>query len=97
MGMISKKATGNPRGSILFIHGVCHGAWCWDEYFLDFFAENSFDAHAIDLRRHDKPGRQKGMHSLGLKEYLEDIRSAVETIGEDVIPVSYTHLTLPTS
>jgi pimeloyl-ACP methyl ester carboxylesterase len=89
MGMISKKAEGTARGSILFIHGVSHGAWCWDEYFLEFFAQNSFDTHAIDLRRHDRPGRQKGMHELGLQEYLQDVIDAVEEIGEDVILVGH--------
>lgn len=32
-----------PREShttpVLFVHGAWHGAWCWDEHFLDFFAD----------------------------------------------------------
>jgi pimeloyl-ACP methyl ester carboxylesterase len=27
---------------LLFVHGAWHAAWCWDEYFLDFFAENGY-------------------------------------------------------
>jgi len=23
---------------LLFVHGACHAAWCWDEHFLDYFA-----------------------------------------------------------
>ncbi len=23
---------------LLFVHGGWHGAWCWDDHFLDFFA-----------------------------------------------------------
>jgi hypothetical protein len=24
---------------LLFVHGAWHGAWCWDEHFLDLFAD----------------------------------------------------------
>lgn len=24
---------------IFFIHGMMHGAWCWDAHFLDYFAQ----------------------------------------------------------
>ena len=24
---------------LLFVHGMWHGAWCWDEFFLPFFEE----------------------------------------------------------
>ena len=35
---------------LLFIHGAAHGAWCWDEHFLDFFSANGYRALAINLR-----------------------------------------------
>jgi hypothetical protein len=31
---------------LLFVHGACHAAWCWDEHFLDFFADNGFQVIA---------------------------------------------------
>jgi pimeloyl-ACP methyl ester carboxylesterase len=35
---------------LLFVHGGYHGAWCWDEHFLDHFADRGFRAVA-DWRR----------------------------------------------
>lgn len=29
---------------VLFVHGANHAAWCWDEYFLDFFADKGYRA-----------------------------------------------------
>lgn len=29
---------------LLFIHGAWHAAWCWDDHFLDFFADWGFRA-----------------------------------------------------
>jgi pimeloyl-ACP methyl ester carboxylesterase len=37
---------------LLFVHGAWHGAWCWDEYFLDFFAGRGYRALAVSLRGH---------------------------------------------
>jgi hypothetical protein len=32
---------------LLFVHGGWHGAWCWEEYFLDFFADKGYRALAV--------------------------------------------------
>ncbi len=26
---------------LLFIHGMMHGAWCWDVHFLDYFVQHA--------------------------------------------------------
>jgi pimeloyl-ACP methyl ester carboxylesterase len=31
---------------LLFVHGARHGAWCWDEHFLDFFADRGYACYA---------------------------------------------------
>jgi len=87
---IQKPAIGVPKtGSILFIHGVCHGAWCWDQYFMEKFSEAGYDTYAIDLPRHDQPGRQKGMNRLGLKDYLAAVENAVDVINADPILIGH--------
>ncbi|MFB0951520.1 MAG: alpha/beta fold hydrolase, partial [Rhodospirillales bacterium] len=49
---------------ILFIHGAFAGAWCWDEYFLPWFANAGFDAYAIDL-----PGRRNRPDVARLQDF----------------------------
>lgn len=31
---------------IVFVHGAWHGAWCWEEHFVDYFAQHGYAIHA---------------------------------------------------
>ena len=33
-----KSSLPTERPLLLFVHGSAHGAWCWAEHFLDYFA-----------------------------------------------------------
>jgi hypothetical protein len=37
---------------ILFLHGAAHGAWCWAEHFLPWFAGRGCECHALSFRGH---------------------------------------------
>jgi len=61
------------RTPILFVHGAWHGAWCWDQGFLDYFAERGFASHALSLRGH---GASEGHESLrwhSVEDYVQDV------------------------
>lgn len=70
-------ATGVP---LLFVHGSYHGAWCWDEHFMPYFAGRGHDCHAVSLRGHgDSPGRER-LHELTLADYVADVVEAAGRI-----------------
>ncbi|MDD2814143.1 MAG: alpha/beta fold hydrolase [Thiotrichaceae bacterium] len=74
---------------ILFIHGAFAGAWCWEEYFLPYFASQGYPAYALSLRGH---GESEGIENLAftsLDNYISDVRTAIETIGEEPILVGH--------
>ena len=74
---------------ILFIHGAFAGAWCWEEYFLPYFASQGYPAYALSLRGH---GESEGIENLAftsLDNYISDVRSAVEIIGAEPILVGH--------
>ena len=49
--VIAKGRTGESHPvPLLFVHGALHAAWCWDEHFLDFFADKGYHALALSLR-----------------------------------------------
>ncbi len=61
---------------LLFIHGAWHGAWCWDDYFLPYFAQKGYSAHAVSLRGHgESPGREK-LRWASAKNYVADVAEA---------------------
>jgi hypothetical protein len=37
---------------VLFVHAMFHGAWCWEEYFLPYFAQHRYVVHALSLCGH---------------------------------------------
>ena len=65
--MIRKAAKGNPQEDIiLFLHGAWHGAWCWEKYFMDIFAEQGYENYAITLRSHQEAGKVKGINAISI-------------------------------
>jgi hypothetical protein len=47
---------------LLFIRGAWHAAWCWDENFMDFFADRGLSGH----RR--EPARPRWKHLIEAAE-----------------------------
>lgn len=58
---------------VLFVHGAWHAAWCWDEFFLPYFAERGWTAHALSLRGHGRsPGRER-LRWHAINDYVADV------------------------
>lgn len=38
------------RPPLLCVHGSYHGAWCWAERFMPYFAARGYDVYAVSLR-----------------------------------------------
>jgi pimeloyl-ACP methyl ester carboxylesterase len=70
-------ATESRHAPLLFVHGAYHGAWCWNEYFLDFFADKGYRALAINLRGHGGSSSPKRLRFCTLADYVDDVRSVV--------------------
>lgn len=74
---------------LLFVHGGCHAAWCWDEHFLDFFADNGFRAVALSLRGHGGSRLTKNLQSCSMSDYLDDLRWAADELGGQPVLVGH--------
>jgi pimeloyl-ACP methyl ester carboxylesterase len=66
---------------LLFVHGAWHAAWCWDEHFLDFFADKGFRAVAVSLRGHGASTLSQSLNSVTFTDYVDDVRTAVDMLG----------------
>lgn len=69
-------AKGERRGAIVFAHGICHGAWCW-ENFLHFFSKRGYDCYALSYRGHGGSSGRMKLDSFSIADYVEDIHAAV--------------------
>ena len=71
---------------LLFVHGGWHGAWCWDDQFLGFFAENGFRAVAVSLRTHGKSVTSQRLRTCSIADYVDDAKAAADQLdGQPVI------------
>lgn len=88
--IITRKSETAPRPTpLLFVHGAWHGAWCWDEFFLPYFARFGYECHALSLRGHGNSEGKVRWASYG--GYVEDVaqvaaglRSAPVVIGHSM-------------
>ncbi len=83
-----------PKGGshptpILFVHGAWHGAWCWEENFLPYFAERGYTAHALSLRGHGKSDGPAHFSLLRIADYVADVAQVVGQLPEKPVLVGH--------
>lgn len=62
------------KGILIFVHGVSHGAWCWEK-FVNFFTEIGYACFAVNLRGHgDDKANKKGF----LRQYVDDVSRCID-------------------
>lgn len=74
---------------VLFVHGAWHGAWCWDEYFLDFFADKGHRALALSLRGHGKSPAPKSMRRCSIADFVADVAAVADDLPEQPVVVGH--------
>ncbi|MEJ2747998.1 MAG: alpha/beta fold hydrolase, partial [Anaerolineae bacterium] len=88
--LISRQPAGQTKTTpLLFVHGAWHGAWCWDEYFLPYFADQGYAAYALSLRGHGGSPGPKRLSWVSTADYVEDVASAARQLA--VSPVVIGH------
>jgi pimeloyl-ACP methyl ester carboxylesterase len=75
-------AAPSERPPLLCIHGIMHGAWCWDEFFLPYFAQRGYHAYALSLRGHGASPLSGSLRWVRVADYVEDTRAAVEQVTQ---------------
>ncbi|HTH64251.1 MAG TPA: alpha/beta fold hydrolase [Gemmatimonadales bacterium] len=84
----------HPRESrhptpLLFIHGMLHGAWCWDVHFLDYFAQQGFAAHAVNLRGHGSSDGRDKLRWTRIADFVDDVASAVRELPSPPVLIGH--------
>ena len=88
--MISRRAAAPLRKPpLLFVHGAFSGAWCWDEFFLTWFAARGYDAHAVSLRGHGSSTGRDALNDSSIADYVDDVRHVVEGLGSPPVVIGH--------
>ena len=79
-------AVDDGRPPLLFVHGLGHGAWCW-EHWLGAAADAGYPAHAVSLRGHaGSPGR---LRTARLGQYIDDVVATAESLPRPPVLVGH--------
>lgn len=88
--ILSRQPAGAAKPTpLLFVHGAWHGAWCWDEYWLPYFASKGYRVSAVSLRGHGASGNNRALRWTRADGYVEDVLRAAD--GLDAPPVLIGH------
>jgi pimeloyl-ACP methyl ester carboxylesterase len=74
---------------LLFVHGLGHGAWCWDEHWMPAAAAAGFPAYAVSLRGHAGSGGRERLRWSRLGDYADDVVRAVATLPRSPVLVGH--------
>ncbi len=83
-----------PRDSkfdapLLFVHGSCHAAWCFEENFLPYFAAQGFSAHAVSLRGHGANVEEKKLNRVSISDYVDDVFRAAKRLPKTPVVIGH--------
>ena len=74
---------------LLFVHGACHSAWCWDDHFLDHFADRGFHAVALSLRGHGGSSSDKPLRRCSIADFVDDVDTVAAGLEEPPVVVGH--------
>ncbi|NDJ75487.1 MAG: alpha/beta hydrolase [Chloroflexi bacterium] len=88
--VISRQPSGTARPTpLLFVHGMWHGAWIWEEHFFPYFVERGYAVHALSLRGHGNSEGSKNIRWHRIGSYVQDVAQVASTL--DTPPVIIGH------
>lgn len=74
---------------VLFIHGMWHGASCWAEHFLPYFATHGYAAYALSLRGHGNSEGRERLWWTSLADYVADVTQVVNQLEKTPVLVGH--------
>lgn len=86
--VIEAKAAGSSKGTILFVHGALHGAWCWT-HFMEYFPKQGYDCYAMSFRGHGTSEGRERINEFGLDDYVEDLKQTLAKLPADAVVVAH--------
>ncbi len=76
------------KETLVFVHGMSHGAWCWEERFIPYFEAKGYTCLAINLPGHAQEGSSKPI-SYSLADYVQALKKLVDDLPEAPILVGH--------
>lgn len=89
MRPLTLDSTRAAQPPLLFLHGASHGAWCWAENFLPWFAQRGYSCFAVSLRGHGASSDECKSCPDKYSQSMEDIAHVVASLPEPPVLVAH--------
>ncbi|MFL0206897.1 alpha/beta hydrolase [Aquirufa sp. 2-AUSEE-184A6] len=76
------------KETIVFVHGMAHGAWCWEEHFIPYFEKLGYNCVAFDLPGHEVQGSTRRI-SYSLGDYVKALHRVVADLEAPPIIIGH--------
>jgi alpha-beta hydrolase superfamily lysophospholipase len=88
--IISRKPASSARPTpLLFVHGAWHAAWCWAEYFLDYFAAHGYESYALSLRGHGGSEGHNRLRWTSINDYVADVAHVAGQLSQTPVLIGH--------
>lgn len=77
------------RPPLLFVHGAWHGAWCWADHWLPWFAARGWTCAAVSLRGHGGSAGPRSLRRTPAAAYLDDVHTAAATLPHQPVLIGH--------
>ena len=77
------------RPPLLFVHGGYCDAWCWQPYFMPWFAARGHTVTAVSLRGHGASEGHDTLFGASLDDYAADVLRAMRTTRAQPILIGH--------
>jgi pimeloyl-ACP methyl ester carboxylesterase len=74
---------------LLFVHGGWHGAWCWDQGFLQRGADRGFEVHAMSLRGHGRSAGREHLRRTRVRDFVDDIEEVADSLPSPPVVIGH--------
>jgi pimeloyl-ACP methyl ester carboxylesterase len=79
----------NGRPPLLFLHGMCQGAWVWSERWMPAAAARGWDTYALSYRGHGNSGGNEAHRWTPLAAYVQDVLTTLPTLPAPPILIGH--------
>lgn len=86
--IINQKNLGEKKETLLFVHGICHGAWTWKN-FMAYFSARGYDCYALSLRGHCGSEGRENLDDFTMDDYVQDVIQTATEFNGDVIVIGH--------
>lgn len=77
------------RPPLLLLHGVGHGAWCFDQHWLPAAAAQGWPCYAVSLRGHGASAGAEQLRRATLRHYVHDVLQAITELPAPPVLVGH--------